>query len=398
MKKKIGVIGSGILGLAVASKAGSAFPGSEIIVFEKEASPGMHQSSHNSGVLHCGLPYKPGSLKARLAVSGIREMVAFCGKNSIDYELCGKIVVAHGERETQLLAELAARGAANGLAGLAFLSASELKKREPHVKASSALLVPEEGIVDYRGVIDALASKILEEGGSILYGCRVDSVDGDRSGECVVRSGDLEFVVDMLINCAGLHADRVYQSCTGKTRPLRIVPFRGEYLSLKPEAEYLVNHLVYPVPDPAFPFLGVHFTRMIHGGREVGPNAVPAFKREGYARWDFSLGDSLDAVAGPGFRKFLKKNFYFAAGELSSSLFTSFFLAKAKKLIPEITADQLEPGQAGVRAQAIEDSGVLAMDFRILRHGKQIHVLNAPSPGATASLAIAGYIVNNYLH
>lgn len=397
MGKKIGVIGAGILGLAVAYKIREADSRAEIYLFEKENGPGRHQSGHNSGVLHCGLSYEPGSLKARLAVSGIREMVEFCKKNGVDHELCGKVVVASGEREERFLRELAQRGVANGLKNLVFLSPPELEKREPYVKATAALLVPEEGIVDYGGVVGALVSHILGKGGRIVYDRRVDGSVKKRNRECVVTAGKHEFVVDRLINCAGLHADRVYQSCTSEKRPLHIVPFRGEYLRLKPDVEHLVNHLVYPAPDPAYPFLGVHFTRMIHGGREVGPNAVLAFKREGYSQWDFSFGDSLDIIAGAGFRKFLKKNFRFVTSELSSSFFMSSFLAKARKLIPDIRVDHLEPGQAGVRAQAIEDTGVLAMDFRIVRDGSQVHVLNAPSPGATASLAVAGYIVEKYL-
>ena len=398
MKKKTGIIGAGILGLAVAYKICEAEPDAEVYLFEKENDPGRHQSSHNSGVLHCGLPYKPGSLKAHLAVSGIREMVAFCRKNRIDHEQCGKVVVASDRHEELILEELAKRGEANGLEGLAFLSQSELKKREPHVRATAALLVPEEGIVDYGGVIDGLVARILDRGGKIVYNSRVDGIARKEGKEYVLTADNREFIVDRLVNCAGLHADRVYRSCTKMEPPLRIVPFRGEYMRLKPEAGYLVNHLVYPVPDPAFPFLGVHFTRMIDGMREVGPNAVLALKREGYSWRDFSMTDTVDIVTGPGFRKFLKRNVRFAAGEFLSSLFKSSFLLKARKLIPGITADQLESGQAGVRAQAIEDNGLLAMDFRIEREGSQVHVLNAPSPGATASLSIADHIVENYLH
>lgn len=398
MKKRIGIVGAGILGLAVACKTARAHPDSDIVVFEKESAPGKHQSTHNSGVLHCGLPYAPGSLKARLAVEGIREMVAFCRHNGIDHELCGKVVVANGEREDRLLVDLARRGEANGLSGLSFLDSAELGRREPHVRATTALLVPEEGIVDYSGVIGALAKGILDHGGRILCNAPVRGVSAGNGRECVVRAGEREFVLDVLVNCAGLHADRVYRACCGKPRPLRIVPFRGEYLSLKPEAEALVRHLVYPVPDPAFPFLGVHFTRMIGGGREVGPNAVLAFKREGYSRRDISLVDTFDIFAGKGFRRFLAGNFRFAAGEFSSSLFMASFLAKARKLIPEISSGDLVKGAAGVRAQAIDDDGALAMDFRIVREGTQVHVLNAPSPAATASLAIAGYLVENFLY
>ncbi|NTV05236.1 MAG: L-2-hydroxyglutarate oxidase [Chlorobiaceae bacterium] len=399
MKKRIGIIGAGILGLAVAYKVQEQYPSAQIVLFEKENGPGKHQSSHNSGVLHCGLYYQPGSLKARLAVEGIRSMVDFCGRNRISYELCGKVVIASDEREKRFLENLASRGSANGLKGLRFLDSAELKHREPFVKACASLLVPEEGIVDYPAVMDSLASLIQQKGGLLFYNSMVKGVKEEHlSGRVVIETPQKDMVVDLLVCCAGLHADRLYRSCTGEFSPLKIIPFRGEYQMLKPEAEGLVNHLVYPVPDPAFPFLGVHFTRLVHGGREVGPNAVLAFKREGYSGLEFSLRDTVDSLTYPGLLRFVSNNLKFTAGELSSSLFKNAFLAKAKKLIPDITRKQLVKGTAGVRAQSVASDGKLVMDFNIVRQGNQIHVLNAPSPGATASLAIAGYIVEQYIH
>jgi (S)-2-hydroxyglutarate dehydrogenase len=398
LKKRIGIVGAGILGLATAWKLQERLPQAEIMVFEKESAPGLHQSSHNSGVLHCGLYYQPGSLKARLAVEGIRTMVDFCRGHQIPHEICGKVVVASDERERRILENLAARGEQNGLKGLAFLGSGQLKCREPFVSATSALLVPEEGIVDFPAVMDTLASLIQQRGGAIFYNSHV----GSRSpypfeGPFVLETSRKEIPLDLLVCCAGLHADRLYRTCTGLRPPLKIIPFRGEYRMLRPEVEGMVNHLVYPVPDPAFPFLGVHFTRMVHGGREVGPNAVLALRREGYRKSSFSLRDTLDSLSYQGFRRFVSKNFRFTAGELASSFSDEAFLAKVRKMIPEMTLDQLVPGTAGVRAQALAGDGSLVMDFRIMKHGKQVHVLNAPSPGATASLAIASHIVDNYI-
>ena len=399
MKKRIGIIGAGILGLAVAYRIQERYPSAEVKVFEKENGPGRHQSSHNSGVLHCGLYYQPGSLKARLAVAGIRSMIDFCRQHEIPHEVCGKVVVASDAREHRFLENLAGRGAANGLKGLKFLSTSELKNREPFVRASSSLLVPEEGIVDYLAVMDSLAGIIQYKGGHLQYNSQVSAVKSHlQSGAVVVETPQEETSVDLLLCCAGLHSDRLYRACTSEMPPLKIVPFRGEYRMLRPEAERLVNHLVYPVPDPAYPFLGVHFTRLVHGGREVGPNAVLAFKREGYSGRDFSLPDTLDTFTYRGFLRFLARNLRFTAREFSSSFSEKAFLAKARKMIPDITLDQLVPGTAGVRAQSVAADGTLVMDFNIIRQGSQIHVLNAPSPGATASLAIADHIVKEYVH
>lgn len=396
MTKKIGVVGGGIVGLAIAYTLQKKYPGCKIHLFEKEEALGRHQSGRNSGVLHCGLYYEPGSLKAQLAVTGIQKMTAFCIDNKINHEICGKVVVASDERESGYLDNLAARGQKNELKGLVFLSKEQLKMREPYVAAEKALLVPEEGIVDYKGVMRALAQHIENAGGIIHLNTEITSVEEQTNGLTLKNDKGGEWKVDLLMNCAGLFSDRVYAKFTGSPRPLRIVPFRGEYMMLNDDAVHLVNHLVYPVPDPQYPFLGIHFTRMINGAREVGPNAVFAFKREGYTNKDFSLRDTMDSITYKGFLNFLGNNLSFSLGELRSSLFTSVFVKKAQKMIPDINAYHFTKGTAGVRAQAMNDAGKLLMDFNVIRKGRQVHILNAPSPGATASLAIAEYVINNY--
>ena len=393
--KRFAVIGAGIIGLATAYKLQLKYPNAKVFVFEKEQSIGTHQSGRNSGVLHCGLYYQPGSLKAKLAVSGIQQMTKFCIQNKIPHDICGKIVVASNEREIKFLDDLADRGSKNGLTGLKFLTNSELKIREPFVSAEKALLVPQEGIVDYKEVMNTMANYIKVRGGELILNAKISSVE-DKINSVVISDEKNEWEFDVIYNCSGLYSDRNYKEFTHKKRPLRIIPFRGEYLMLKPEAKNLVNHLIYPVPDPEYPFLGVHFTRLINGAREVGPNAVFAFKREGYSNKDFSLKDTLDSVTYAGFLKFIKNNFIFSMNELKSSLLIADFLKRANKLIPDIDDSMFVKGTAGVRAQAMDVEGKLLMDFNIIREKNQIHVLNAPSPGATASLAIADYIIENY--
>jgi L-2-hydroxyglutarate oxidase len=394
---RIAVIGGGIIGLATAYKLLLKHPNLQLDLFEKEAGPGKHQSGRNSGVLHCGLYYQPGSLKAKLAVEGIREMTNFCQQHAIKHEICGKVVVASNQQQDETLRGLAKRGEANGLLGLKFLNNAELKAREPMVRATSTLLVPEEGIVDYKAVMNKLVELIKELGGRIHFSSPVSQIEQTKTAELVVFTKTASYTFDRLVSCTGLHSDRTFSNYTGKKRPLRIVPFRGEYLSFKPEFEHMVNHLVYPVPDVNYPFLGVHFTRMVSGEREVGPNAVLAFKREGYTNKDFNFKDTIESLTYVGFLNFLRKNFSFAMGEFASSLLMSSFIAKAKIMIPEVEASMLVKGTAGVRAQAMDSSGKLLMDFNVEREGNQVHVLNAPSPGATSALAIASYILDKYL-
>lgn len=389
------VIGAGIIGLAVAYKLQKKHPNSKIYIFEKEPLIGLHQSSHNSGVLHCGLYYKPGSLKAKLAVNGIQEMVEFCRNHDIEHEICGKVVVASDEREEVFLKDLYERGTANGLQGLQYLDKEELKKREPYVKAVRSLLVPQEGIANYPKVMEKLAELIQEKGGEIYTSTIIDSIS-ETNESIILHSSHNEWEVSKVFVCCGLHADTVFEKMTKERSPIKIIPFRGEYMELKPEAHELVNHLIYPVPDPQFPFLGVHFTRMISGSKEVGPNAVLATKREGYKNTAFSFKDTIDSITYKGLLRFLRKNLSFSFHEFMTSLSMESFVKKGQKMIPDLRNYHLKKGTAGVRAQALSPQGELLMDFNIQKRGRQIHVLNAPSPGATASLAIAQYIVDEY--
>lgn len=396
--KEVAIIGGGILGLAIGYEMSISHPNFKVTIFEKEESLGKHQSGNNSGVLHCGLYYQPGSLKAKLAVDGIREMISFCDKNQINHEVCGKIVVASDDREVGLIDNLAERGKKNGLYGLKFLNQSELKEREPNVRSKKSLLVPQEGIVDYKQVMQVLAEYIINNGGKIETNTKVIGITALNSNSTLLQSEKGEQAFDLVINCTGLFSDRTYSSLTHNKSPIKIIPFRGEYMHIAEDYKHLVNHLIYPVPDPKYPFLGVHFTRMVDGGREVGPNAVLALKREGYKNTDFSLFDTFDSLTYKGFLNFFAKNSSFAFGEFISSLSTKAFVAKAKKLIPDVEEYMFEKGgTSGVRAQAISQDGELIMDFNIIKENNQIHVLNAPSPGATASLSIAKHIVQNYI-
>jgi L-2-hydroxyglutarate oxidase len=395
--KNVAIIGGGILGLAIGYKLSSKIGDFKVTVFEKESEVGCHQSGKNSGVLHCGLNYKPNSLKAQLAVEGIREMILFCKQNEVNFDQCGKIVVATNNNENKILQDIANRGRLNGLKNLKFLNKDEINKREPNIIGVNALLVPEEGIVDYKGVMLRLVELIKLNGGEVFFNTEINNLVS-KNNKSIINYKAKEKTFDLVINCAGLHSDRVFKNLSQTKRPVRIVPFRGEYMSFKDEYKDMVNHLVYPVPNPKFPFLGVHFTRMINGDREVGPNAVLAFKREGYTNTDFSIKDTFDSLSYKGLHNFIKNNFKFAIGEFSSSLSKKSFINKAKKMMPEIDSYMLKKGGAGVRAQALDPKGELLMDFRVERLGNQIHVLNAPSPGATASLAIANHIINNYIN
>ena len=377
--------------MATAYRLGERFPGARITLLEKEDSVGRHQTGHNSGVLHCGLYYKPGSAKARLAVTGIRQMVAFCQENGIPHEICGKLVVATDDTEVQRLKDLHERGTANGLEGLRWMGPEEMREIEPHVGGVAALRVPQEGIVDYAKVCATLVAKMAQRGTKVATGARAASIRSIHGGWRVETPAG-EFAGDFLINCAGLHCDRVAE-LAGERREVRIVPFRGEYYQIRKERLSLVRHLIYPVPDPRFPFLGVHFTRLIHGGIEAGPNAVLAFAREGYKKTDFRPGDLFDTLSYGGFWRFLRKYPAMAWYELRRSFSRELFCRSLQRLVPEIRPDDLAPGGSGVRAQAIAPEGDPLQDFRIIARKNALHVLNAPSPGATASLALGAEIV-----
>jgi len=387
---KVLIIGGGIVGLATAYRLGERLPDSTITVLEKEPEVGRHQTGHNSGVLHCGLYYKPGSVKARLAVSGIRQMVAFCQENHVAHEICGKLVVAADETELPRLRALEERGTANGLEGLRRLSREEMREIEPHVGGVAALRVPQEGIVDYAAVCAALVAGLNGRGAEVVTGARVMKLRASGSG-WVAETAAGEFAADFLVNCAGLHCDRVAE-LAGEHRDVRILPFRGEYYKIRPERQHLVRHLIYPVPDPQFPFLGVHFTRLIHGGIEAGPNAVLAFAREGYRRTDFNARDLFDSLSYGGLWRFLRRYPSMCWYELRRSFSRKLFCRSLQRLVPDIQPEDLATGGSGVRAQAIAPDGDLVQDFRFITRPNALHVLNAPSPAATASLAIGGEI------
>jgi L-2-hydroxyglutarate oxidase len=385
------IVGGGIVGLATAYRLNERFPDVAVTLLEKESAVGQHQTGHNSGVLHSGLYYKPGSVKARLAVNGIRQMVAFCQENHVAHEICGKLVVAADESEVPRLRDLETRGTANGLEGLRWLAPEEMREIEPHVGGVAALRVPQEGIVDYAQVCAALVEKLVAGGVRIQTGARVERLryQGDQ---WVAQTPAGDFQAGFLINCAGLYSDRV-AALAGERREVRIVPFRGEYFKLRPQRQHLVRNLIYPVPDPRFPFLGVHFTRLIHGGIEAGPNAVLATSREGYRKTDFRPGDLFDALSYGGFWRFLRRYPSMSWYELRRSFSRRIFCQSLRRLVPEIEAGDLAAGGSGVRAQALSPAGDIIQDFQLIARPKALHVLNAPSPAATASLAIGADIV-----
>jgi (S)-2-hydroxyglutarate dehydrogenase len=382
----IAVVGGGLIGLATARALLLADRSRRVIVLEKESGPGQHQSTHNSGVLHAGLYYKPGSLKADFAVRGIRAMTAFCREHGIPHEICGKLVVAADESEVPRLRTLFERGTANGLSGLQWLTAAEAVELEPNVRCIAAVRVPEEGIADYTRVVRALAAEIAHLGGAVHTGARVRQIKADASGWRIETDAS-EFRANAFINCAGLHADRIAR-LAGERTDCRIVPFRGEYFMIRPERRSLVRNLVYPVPDPAFPFLGVHFTRTVGGELEAGPNAVLALSREGYRRRDISPRDIGEALAYSGLRRFALRYPRQTLAEIRRSLSSTVFCRSLQRLVPSVELGDLVPGPRGVRAQAIRPDGSLVEDFLLVERRNAIHVLNAPSPGATASLVI----------
>jgi len=383
---RVAIIGGGIVGLATALRLQHRLPHTKITVFEKEPAVGRHQTGNNSGVLHAGLYYKPGSAKARLAVNGIRQMLAFCQQHSIRHEICGKLVVATDPAELPRLHDLHTRGQQNGLSGLRLLSPDQIREIEPHAAGLLALRVPEEGIVDYPQVCETMVALLKASGAQVLTSTPITKIEPGW-----ILNG--QYQTDFLINCAGLQCDRV-STLAGEQSDARIIPFRGEYYLLKPARQYLVNHLIYPVPDPAFPFLGVHFTRLINGGIEAGPNAVLAFAREGYRWSNVSVPDLWDSLTFPGLWRFLVRYPSMASYEIRRSLSSKLFCASLQRLVPEIQPADISRGGAGVRAQAMLPNGDLVQDFLIVERENALHLLNAPSPAATASLAIGDEIVD----
>jgi L-2-hydroxyglutarate oxidase len=380
------VIGGGIVGLATALQLKTANPALKLIVIEKEDVLAKHQTGNNSGVIHSGLYYKPGSLKATNCIRGYHLLLEFCDKNEIPYDLCGKIVVATSAEEVPLLNNLYTRGQQNGLANLKRLKQEELKEYEPHVAGIEGIFVPQTGIVNYTVVANRYGDKIRDAGGEIRLGEKVVDIQ-KKPGEAVVITQKSSYTTKLVINCCGLYSDKVAEMTVPKLN-VKIIPFRGEYYKLKKEKEYLVRNLIYPVPDPNFPFLGVHFTRMAKGGVEAGPNAVLAFKREGYKKSDINLSELAESLAWPGFRKVASKYWKTGMGEMYRSFSKAAFTKALQNLIPEIQQEDLVEGGAGVRAQACDRTGGLVDDFLILEEEFAINVCNAPSPAATSSLAI----------
>ena len=390
MKYDFVIVGGGIVGLATGLRILEARPGTKLLLLEKEDSLGRHQTGHNSGVLHAGLYYKPGSLKARLAVEGLRQMVSFCQTHKVSYEQCGKIVVATEPDELPRLEKLMERGVSNGLKGLRKLSPEEIKAVEPHAAGLAAIHVPEEGIVDYVGVVDAMAKELRTLGGEIITGERVEGLKA-AGGIWSVKTPNETYETTQVVACAGLHSDRMV-SRSGMKPSAKIMPFRGEYYMIRKERQSLVRNLIYPVPDPQFPFLGVHFTRMVKGGVEAGPNAVLAMAREGYTWGDINIRDLGESLSFPGLWKFMLKYPSLCSYEIWRSISRREFCRSLQKLVPEICEQDLEAGSAGVRAQAMSSDGSLVEDFSFVEGPGILHVVNAPSPAATASLAIGAEI------
>ncbi len=386
------VIGGGIVGLASALKIKEANPKLRVAVLEKEAKLAQHQTGHNSGVIHSGLYYKPGSLKAKNCIEGYKQLVRFCEEEGIRYELCGKIVVATREEQFETLSMLSERGRQNGLTGLKELSKEQLKEYEPHVNGLKGIFVPQTGIIDYTEVAMKYVEKIRHFDGHVFTGHKVVRITEEK-GFIQVHTPSETFITRLVINCSGLYSDKV-AAITGMDVNYKIIPFRGEYYKLKKEKEHLVKNLIYPVPDPNFPFLGVHFTRMINGGIEAGPNAVLAYSREGYSKSKIKPGEFFESLSYPGFQKVIKKYWRTGFGELYRSYSKSAFTKALQELLPEITSADLEPGGAGVRAQACDKEGGLIDDFLIMESEKVINVGNAPSPAATSSLSIGQHVAS----
>lgn len=385
------IVGGGIVGLSTGMNIYKRFPNAKVVVIEKEAVVADHQTGHNSGVIHSGIYYKPGSFKAKFARQGSKSMKEFCQTYGIDHDICGKIIVATKQEEIPLLENLYKRGLENKL-DIQRIGPDELKEIEPHVGGLGAIRVPQAGIVNYRQVSEKFASIIEEHGGEIRLNTKVEKIF-EESDQVTIETSRGTIKARLVINCAGLHSDRIALAAGYKT-DMKILPFRGEYYKLKPEKRYLVKNLIYPVPNPKFPFLGVHFTRMISGEVDAGPNAVLSFKREGYKKTDFSAKDLTEALTYRGLWKMAGKFAKEGLDEYVRSFSKKQFTKSLQELIPEIQEDDLIPAPAGVRAQAIKNDGNMVDDFHIIMGKRTIHVCNAPSPAATASIEIGKEIVN----
>ena len=387
----VAIVGGGIIGLSTAMHLTQRNPDLRVAVLEKEAELATHQTGHNSGVIHSGIYYRPGSHKANFCVAGVQKLIRFCDENEIEYELCGKVIVATDESELGRLENLHQRGVANGVEGLEVIGPERLKEIEPHAAGVKALWSPGTGIADYPKVAQTYATKFAHSGGDVFTGAPVRNITR-HGGTLAVETPKGTVQASHVINCAGLYADRVAAMIEERV-DVRIVPFRGEYYTLRPESHHLVSGLIYPVPDPRFPFLGVHYTRNIWGSVEAGPNAVLALSREGYRKRDFRLGETMGTLTYPGFWKMTSKHWRTGVSEMRRSYSKSIFLRDLQRLLPEIREEDLASGGSGVRAQAVARDGALLDDFSIIRGREAVHVLNAPSPGATSSLAIGEHIV-----
>jgi L-2-hydroxyglutarate oxidase len=390
MQADIVVVGGGIVGLSTALKIKEKQPALSVVVLEKEADISSHQTGNNSGVIHSGIYYKPGSLKAENCIRGYHMLLEFCNENDIPVERCGKVIVATKESEIGQLEKVYQRGVDNGLAGLKYLTEAEIKEIEPHCSGIKGIFVPQTGIVNYKLVSEKIAEKFTQLGGQVLTSHKVTGVEA-QPGRVEVITKNKTFVCKLMVNCAGLYCDKIAEMA-GQNLDVRIIPFRGEYYSIKPEKAYLVKNLIYPVPDPNFPFLGVHFTRRITGEIEAGPNAVFAFRREGYTRTSFNWSEFWQSMLWRGFRKVAMKYWKTGLGEYYRSFSKAAFTKALQALVPEIREEDLEPAGAGVRAQACDKDGGLIDDFCIREAPGCIHVLNAPSPAATSSLSIGDTI------
>ncbi|MBD0403817.1 L-2-hydroxyglutarate oxidase [Flammeovirga sp. OC4] len=390
------IVGAGIVGMASALKIKQQSPELKVLVLEKEGDVAQHQTGHNSGVIHSGLYYKPGSHKALNCIDGYNQLIKFCDEEGVKYDLCGKVVVATDQKELDNLNTLYERGVANGLKNLKRLSASEIKDYEPYCNGIAGLYVPQTGIIDYTEVTKKY-QEVFEEryGGEVKFRNKVEDIRLGSIGVEVTTNRDV-YRSHLVVNCAGLYSDRVAQLAL-KQLDVRIIPFRGEYYEIKPNKHYLVKNLIYPVPDPAFPFLGVHFTRMIHGGVEAGPNAVLAYRREGYKKTDVNVGELFESLTWKGFIKVASKYWPTGLGEVYRSYSKAAFTKALQRLLPDLKESDLKVGGSGVRAQACDKNGGLIDDFLFVEEDRMINVLNAPSPAATSSLAIGDTIASKVL-